>query len=187
MRALSLTLLLFSTPTAAEAQVKTAVVDVEKVMNATDHWKSAVAELEKDRKLKQAALETKQKELKDRKEKLDAKKAVSDPNSTIKEEEQLFKDAQELTQAFLQQQQELTVWEKRITEAMLERVELVVREVALVGDYEFVFEVGPAQTPNVLYANKGIDVTQKVIDTYGKRYKGKPLEIKKVAAAPPKK
>jgi Skp family chaperone for outer membrane proteins len=179
MRALSLALTLFAVPAPAEAQVKTAVVDVEKVMNATDHWKSAVAQLEADRKLKQAALETKQKELKDRKEKLDAQKAVSAANSTIKEEEALFKDAQELTQAFLQQQQELTAWEKRITEAMLERVELVVREVALVGDYEFVFETGPVQTPNVLYADKKIDITSKVIDTYGKRYKGKPLEIKK--------
>ena len=179
MRALPLALLVGLLPLSAEAQLKTAVVNVEKVMNATEHWKSAVGQLEKERKLKQASLESKQKELRDRKEKLDAKKAVSDPNSTIKDEEQLFKDAQELTQAFLMQQQELTNWEKRITEAMLERVELVVREVALTGDYEFVFEVGPEQTPNVLYADKKIDITQKVIDTYQKRYKGKALDIKK--------
>jgi outer membrane protein len=182
MNALSLALILFASPSLAEAQVKTAVVNVEKVMNSTEHWKSAVAELEKDRKLKQAALESKQKELKDRKDKLDAMKAVSAPNATIKDEEQLFKDAQELTQAFLMQQQELTNWEKRITEAMLERVELVVREVALTGDYEFVFEVGPEQTPNVLYANKNIDITQKVIDIYGQRYKGKGLDVKKPGA-----
>jgi Skp family chaperone for outer membrane proteins len=179
MRALPLALFLFAAPLAAEAQVKTAVVDVQKVMNATTHWKSAVADLEKDRKLKQASLESKQKELKDRKEKLDAKKAVSDPNATIKDEELLFKDAQELTQAFLMQQQELTGWEKRITEAMLERIELVVREVALTGDYEYVFEVGPEQTPNVLYSRKDIDITQKVIDTYAKRYKDKGLDIKR--------
>src|SRR5688500_8441763 len=178
MRALASALILLA-PLTAEAQIKTAVVDVEKVMNSTEHWKSAVAELEKDRKLKQAALESKQKELKDRKEKLDALKAVSAPNATIKEEEQLFKDAQELTQAFLMQQQELTTWEKRITEAMLERVELVVREVALTGDYEFVFEVGPEQTPNVLYSSKNIDITQRVVDMYAKRYKGKALDIKK--------
>ncbi len=182
MRALSLALLLAVVPMTAladEGMPKTAVVNVEKVMNSTDHWKSAVAELEKDRKARQAALEAKQKELRDRKAKLDAKKAVSDPNATLQEEQALFKDAQDLTQQFLTQQQELGDWEKRITDAMLERVELVVREVATIGDYEFVFEVGPEQTPNVLYADAKIDITQKIIETYGKRYKGKPLDIKK--------
>jgi outer membrane protein len=182
MRALPLGLFLLALPLNAEAQVKTAVVNVEKVMNSTQHWKTAVGELEKDRKLKQAALESKQKELRDRKEKLDAKKAVSAADATVKEEEQLFKDAQELTQAFLMQQQELSAWEKRITEAMLERIELVVREVALIGDYEFVFEAGPEQTPNVLYADQKIDITKKVIDTYQKRYKGKGLDVKKPGA-----
>jgi Skp family chaperone for outer membrane proteins len=163
----------------ASSVPKSAVVDVQKVMNATDHWKKAVEELEKDRKAKQAVLESKQRELRERKDKLDAKKAVSDPKATVDEEESLFRDAQELTQAFLIQQQELTAWEKKITEQMLERVELVVREVALTGDFDFIFEIGPEQQPNVLYADTKIDVTDKVIDIYKKRYKDKALDLAK--------
>lgn len=177
---LSLAALCFAAlPGVAAAQLEVAVVDVQAVMNSTNHWKKAVEKLEADRKAKQAVLESKQRELKERKEKLDAKKAVSAAGATIAEEETLFKDAQELTQQFMTQQQELSVWEKRITAEMLQRVELVVREVSLLGDYDFVFEQGGDEQPNVLYAEKKVDITKKVIDLYQKRYKDKPLELSK--------
>lgn len=166
-------------PSVATAAIKVAVVDVQAVMNSTNHWKKAVEKLESDRKAKQAVLESKQRELRERKEKLDAKKAVSAADATIKEEEALFQDAQQLTQQFMQQQKELSAWEQRITSEMLQRVELVVREVSLRGDYEFVFEQGSADQPNVLYADDSVDITKQVIALYKKRYKDKPLKISK--------
>ncbi len=165
-------------PSLASAALKVAVVDVHKTMNATKHWKQTVKRLEKERKEKQAVLEAKQAELRSRKEKLDAKKAVSDPKATLPEQEELFRDAQLLTQAFLKTQNELAATEKRYTDMMLSRIERVVSELSLEADYTFVFEMGTEDAPNVLHSSKSVDITDKVIRLYKKRYKDKPLALK---------
>lgn len=176
---IALLCLLCLTPAQAwAAGPKLGVVDVKAAMAAAPQWKQTVAALEKERTEKQTALEAKQKSLQQRKEKLDAQKAISDPNTTAAAEEQLVKDAQELTQRFMQAQKELTEREKRLTDEMLSRVELIVHEIAVEGDYDFVFETGAPDAPNVLYAPKALDFTQKVIAEYMKRFKDKPLAQK---------
>lgn len=155
-----------------------AVVDVQRTMESSKHWTDAVAHLEKQRAARQTALETKQVDLKRRKEQIEAQKAVSDPSALAPKEEELFRDAQLLTQEFMQNQQELAALEKQVTEQMLSRIEAVVREVALQGDYAFVFEAGPKESPNVLYADAKTDLTPRVIDLYRERFKDKPLELK---------
>jgi Skp family chaperone for outer membrane proteins len=160
----------------AAAAGRFAVVDVEGAMNSIDHWKTAVAALQKQRAEKQATLEAKQKELKQKKEKLDAQKAVSDPKATAPLEEELYKDAQVLTESFMKSQQELTAREKKLAEQMLGRIEAIVRDIATAGEYDFVFETGTKEAPNVLYSQKSLDITNRVVEEYKKRFKDKPLE-----------
>ena len=45
------------------------------------------------------------------------------------------------------------------------------------GDFTFVFETGTDADPNVLFASKTTDLTQKVVAQYKKRFKDKPLEM----------
>lgn len=153
-----------------------AVVDVEATMNATDHWKKAKADLEKDKAGKQTSLELRQRELRAKKEKLDAQRAVSAPGQIEPQEEALAKDVQNLTENFMKSQQDLTAREKKLTDAMLSRIEGIVRDIAAAGEYDFVFETGTKESPNVLYMKANIDITQKVIAEYQKRFKDKPLE-----------
>jgi Skp family chaperone for outer membrane proteins len=155
---------------------KFAVVDVQAAFEASPHWKTAVAKLQKTRADKQSALESKQKDLRARKEKIDAQKAVSDANTALAAEEELYRDAQELTQGFLETQQKLTEEEKKLTDVMLQRIELIVRDIAIEGAFDFVFEAGTKENPNVLYAPKGTDITHRVIEEYKKRFKDKPLQ-----------
>jgi Skp family chaperone for outer membrane proteins len=172
-----LSLCVLSVSEARAADPKIAVVDIEAVMNATDHWKKVVAVLQKERTEKQSKLEAKQKELKEKKDKLDAQKAVSDPKVIAAQEELLYKDAQVLTQGFMKSQKELTDREKKATDGMLARIEAIVRELALAGDYDFVFEAGSTLGPNVLYTPKKHVITDKVLEQYNKRFKDKPLDI----------
>lgn len=167
---------LFVSARPAFAETKIAVVDVHEAMDASPQWKTAIAALEKKRSEKQAALEAKQKELKARKDKLDAQKAVSEASAAAAAEEALYKDAQELTQGFMQSQQELSEREKKLTDQMLGRIEAIVRDLAQESGFDFVFERGTKETPNVLYAPKAVDLTKKVIEQYNKRFKTKPLE-----------
>lgn len=168
---------LIALPATADAAMKVAVVDVQGAMEATKHWQSARQKLEKERTVRQAALEQKQKELRKRKDQLEAKKAVADPKSLLAEEEKLYQDAEALTQAFVQNQQALTALEKQATEQMLLRVEAVVRQIASKDDYAYVFETGPKLSPNVWYSKKGVDITKRVVKLYETAYKGKPLQF----------
>lgn len=155
-----------------------AVVDVQKVMNSTQHWKDVVQFLEKQRVTRQTDLELKQKTLKERKDKLDAARAVSAPAAIQADEEKLMLDAQQLGQVYMQSQQELTQLEKRATDMMLTRVETLVRELATQADYAFVFEMGTPDAPNVLYSAANIDISDQVIQLYDKYFKDKPIELK---------
>ena len=166
-------------PGVAEAKLKFGVVDVQRVMKRTPHWKQAVKVLEKDRKAKQSDLETKQKELRVKKEKLDKQKAVADPKLVASEEEKLLQQAQLLTQTFMQTQQQLTAIEQKISQEMLARIEILVRELALAGDYAFVLETGTPGKPNVLYAGDALDLTAQVLTAYKKRFGKKSLETLK--------
>lgn len=174
---LGLSLVLLSATAAQAAGPKVAVVDIENAMSSTEHWKKVVAVLQKERSTRQAALEAKQKELKDKKDKLDALKAVSDPKAAQDKEMALYKDAQELTQGFMKAQKELSDREKKATDGMMSRFELIVREIAMRDDYDFVFETGSGMEPNVLYAPKTANITAQVIEMYGKRFKDKPLDL----------
>ncbi len=165
---------LLSSP--AIAKMNPAVVNVSKVMEASPHWKKAVGVLEKQRKEKQTLLESEQLKLKDRKKKIDEMRVVISPDKLAGKEEALFKDAQALTQRFMQEQQVLARQEKHLTDQMLSRVELLVREIALQGEYSFVFETGTDAAPNVLYSSPKLDITPRVIKLYQKRYKDKPLQ-----------
>lgn len=170
----------------AQAAPKLAVVDVQKVMEATDHWKEAVKRLEAERVSRQAVLEKKQKELRKKNEQIEAKAAVVAPEALLQEKEELQRDAAELTEAFMQNQKALTYLEQGVTDMMLTRVNAVVRQISMQEDYEFVFETGPEAAPNVWYAVKKIDITKRVTDAYGKAYKDKPLDFSRFGLdAPP--
>ena len=166
----------FGAPAGA-AQLKVAVVDVQRAMRGTPHYKTAEEKLEKERANRQAALEARKKLLQERKEKLDAQKAVSDPASLAPQVEEFQREAQKLAQAFMQDQQDLTKMEKRLSEQMVGRIEIVVRELALETDRTFVFDTGAEDSPNVLYMATGIDITDEVISRYLDRFKDKPLNM----------
>ncbi|MCK6550055.1 OmpH family outer membrane protein [Myxococcota bacterium] len=171
-------------PSIAVAQSpKIAIVDVEKVMMASDHWKSAVDVLKADLAQRQAALEKRKEELAVKREKLDAQRAISDPNTFAKQEEAFYGEAQELSGQIMKGQQELSAREQKLTEQMLARVEAIVRDLAAAGEYDFVFETGTKDMPSVLYSQKSLDITPKVIAEYQKRFKDKPLDLTPPKAA----
>jgi outer membrane protein len=176
LRSILVAALVIAPSTALAQPPKFAFVDVQQVMEATPQWKKSIASFQKERAEKQAALEAKQKDLKQKKDRLDAQKAVSDSNSSAQAEEELYKDADALTQGFLQTQKELNEREKKFTDELLKRIEAIVNELATEANYDYVFEAGTKENPNVLYAPKALNITQRVIAEYLKRFKDKPLQ-----------
>ena len=171
-------LALASTPAAAASE-KLGVVDVRKVMEAVPAWGKAVAALKKEWQGKQEKLQADQEVLRKAKDRLDAKRAVSDPKAIAREQAQLIQKAQALAGDFVKQQKLIAAQELALKDQMLKRIEPLVTKIANAGEYSFVFETGTHQAPNVLYADKRIDLTKKVIARYKEHYKNQPFKVGK--------
>ncbi len=169
--------LLAARPAAAQDSLKLAIVDVQRVMEATPEWTKAVGILKREWEKKSAELEAKQNELKSAKEKLEGKRQlVGDAKALAREEEALIEKLKEFRRDTMVSQQMFQQREAFVKEQMLSRIEQVVYKIAADGDYTFIFETGNAESPNVLFANKKTDVTEAVIGDYSKAFKGKALE-----------
>jgi outer membrane protein len=172
------TSVLATAPSSAEAgDLKLGVVDVQKVMESSPEWKTAVKTLERDWEKKAAELEAKQLKLKQAKEQLDGKRAlVNDGKALRVEEERLIGHLKEFRREYMVSQQQFQQREAVLKDQMLGRVEKVVYQLAAEGDYAYIFETGSTEAPNVLYAQKSIDLTARAIKGYQKLFKGKKLD-----------
>lgn len=160
---------------AQAATPKLAVVDVQRVMEAIPTWTKAVDGLRKDFDKKKVELEGKQADLQKRRGQLDAKRMVSDPKALAVEEEKFMASANEFRMEFMQAQQDISQREVQLKDAMLARIERIVTQLAQLNEYDYVFELGPEQQRNVLYADKKIDITGQVIEAYKKGFGDEPL------------
>jgi outer membrane protein len=172
---------------AAAAGPKLGVVDVQKVMEAIPAWAKAVESLKRDFEIKKNQLDGTQAELKKKQDQLEAKRSVTDPKAMEQEEKEFIAKAQAFQASFMSAQQEFAAREGKLKTDMLSRVEQMVNLVAQRGEYDFVFETGPSQQPNVLYLAQGMDLTAAVIEAYKQNFGDKPLAVAAPAPAAPKK
>lgn len=156
-------------PQLAHAQ-KVGVVDVQKVMEGIPAWGRAVDNLRRDFEKKKNELEARQAELKKTKDQIDAKRTVTDPKTIRAEEEKFMQTAGAFQQEFMKAQQDISERESGLKETVLSRIERVVQDLATSGEYDFVFEAGAPNAPNVLFAKKQVVLTEQVIDLYKKAF-----------------
>lgn len=166
--------LLIATPALAGGP-KLGVVNVQKVMEAIPAWKKAMESLKKDFEAKKTSLDARQAGLQKQKEQLEAKRMVSDPKAIAEEEQKFAQSANEFRTEFMTAQQDISMRETKLKESVLARIEQVVAVVAQEGDYDYVFETGPEEQPNVIYSAKQSDLSQKVVEAYKKAFGDKPI------------
>lgn len=165
-------------PAAAHAaDKKVAVVDVKAAMKASTHWKQAVSTLEKEKGKREETLKTAQDELKSRLDALAVQEGVMAPKIFNQKMAQLEEDKQKLAQEFMVNQQQLTMIEKSLASQMIKRIESIVRDLAARQKYMLIVDLGDESQPNVLYAKKGIDITNKVVAGYKKAFGEQPLRV----------
>ena len=171
-------------PSRASAAQKVAVVDVKRAMEATDHWKKAVAKLKVEKESREKSLEETRVGLKSKYEALLAQKELLTKENFETKARALETEQAQLARTFMVRQQELVYLEKAYYTQMIKRIESVVRQLAFEDKYLVIVDSGDESSPNVLYAKKGIDVTKKVIKSYNKLFSGKPLQEPKIPSAP---
>lgn len=157
--------------------LKLGVVDVQKVMEASPEWTQAVSTLKREWEKKSAELEARQNQIKSEKEKLEGKRSMmGDAKALAREEEGLIEKLKEFRRDTMVSQQSFQQREAFVKEQMLSRIEQIVYKLAAEGEYTYIFETGNAESPNVLYSTKKVDLTEVVIGDYKKAFKGKALE-----------
>ena len=154
---------------AAPAELKkVAVVDVQRCILETKQGRKAKADLETTFTKSQARLERKSKDLQKKFQDLQAKASMLSQDVLIARQQELMRAQGELEQLTAELQQEIVQKEALLTEKIYKNVSAIIRQIALEEHLQIVL-VRSEMT--VLYANPRLDVTNRVIVAYDKKYR----------------
>jgi outer membrane protein len=178
----ALALALAAAPRPAHAaEQKIGYVNLQAAMNDVEEGKTAKAELKKEFDQKQKVLDEKQNELKKLKEDLE-KQAIVMSEETKREKQMDFeRRVMEVQQLFVKLQQELGEREREKMKVIIDKMEVVIKEIAEGGGYAYVFE---QQNAGILFAPQSDNLTAELVRKYNGRYKVAAGGEKKGAAKP---
>lgn len=152
----------------AKAQVpeveRIALVDLQKVLTQTKQGKSARAQLEKSFKAKQKKLDAQRKKLEADQRKLQSLSGSAQEEAFAK----IQQKAQELQAMYMTLQQELATQEASLVEKIYLNCQKIVASMASELKVDLVL-VRSQET--VLFADKGLDITSKIIARYNKKHR----------------
>lgn len=172
-RLLLLTVALLSlcvVPAAMAADVKIGYVDLQKALNLSAAGKAAKEKMKAKFKDHEAGVQKKQEELKRIKEDLEKQAALLTPEARAAKErdyQQKVRDYQRLTKDI---QDELQQADADFTRKILEEVYKLVQQIGKQEGYTVILEKAES---SILYANDGIDMTDRVIQAFDKQTAGK--------------
>lgn len=156
----------------AEAAVpdtkKIALVDLQRVLMETSQGKTAKADLEKAVAKSSARLERKAADLQKSYEDLQAKANLLSEAELYKRQQDLMTADQELQQLYAEAQDDLAKKEGLLMEKIYKNASTVVAKMAKDEGVQIVLVKSEL---TVLYANPQLDITNKVIVAYDKKFK----------------
>jgi outer membrane protein len=147
---------------------KVAVVDLDRCILESTQGKKAKKELEAAMVRSNAKLERKANQLKQRMQDLQAKAAMLSQAELVRRQQELLAGDQELQQLYAQSQERLMEKEALLTEKIYKNVQSIVTGMAKTDRIQVVLVRSMATT---LYADKKLDITNKVIVAYDKKFK----------------
>lgn len=140
---------------------KIAVVDVQKVLNDSAAGKKAKVDLEALIQSKQAYIDEQGKTIEKMKTDIDKQASVLSPEARQTKEDELEKFIREYQRLVQDSQTEVKKKEGELTGTILKEVNDLVIKIGEKEGYSIILERGM-----VLYANKDMDITDKVIKEY---------------------
>jgi outer membrane protein len=166
----------------ASAQMKVAVVDVQRAVMQTEDGLRAQATLKKVFDSRQQELNKKQADLGKQREDIDKQSKVMSKEALQKRVEDWQKAMVELQSVFVEYNKELEKKQKELTDPVFEKVMAIVKRVASTDGYDLVVD---KQT--VAYMRSDLDITDKCIQLYNSGGAAAPSAPAAPAAPAPKK
>ena len=142
----------------AFAQMKMAVVDVQRAVMQSEDGLRAQATLKKVFDSRQQELNKKQTELQKEKEEIDKQKSVLSASALQKKVDDWQKEMVELQQTFVEYNKELEKKQKELTDPIFERVLGAIKRIAGTDGYDLIVD-----RATVAFARGDLDLTDRVI------------------------
>lgn len=162
-----LTLLLsFALP--ATAEVKIAVVNIQKVITSIKAGKSVMKTLEKSFKSKQVELKKEEGVIKKLQKDYEKQSLVLSDKAKGKKEGEIRAKIQALQKRTMKYQKEIQKLEGQLKKPILEKLKPIIDEVSKSEKVAMTFEI--TSSP-LVYAESKVDITNKVIKAYDKKNK----------------
>ncbi len=152
---------LFFFGSTAHAQMKVAVVDVQRAVMQTEDGLRAQANLKKVFDSRQQELNKKQQELQKQREDIDKQSKVMSQAALQKRVEEWQKAMVELQSVFVEYNKELEKKQKEITDPIFEKIMGIVKRIATTDGYDLVVDKA-----TVAYMRSDLDLTDKCIQLY---------------------
>lgn len=143
------------------AQVRIAVVDMQRALMETDEGRRAKNQLKTVFDQRQLQLNSRQEALKRLKEDIEKQKNVVSRDALQKRMDEYQKALVELQQNFMEYQQELATKEAELTKQILVNLQGVVRQIGTSEGYTAILDSG-----SVVWAPTHLDLTDRVIQEY---------------------
>jgi len=160
---LTAALLLATMAPKLHAQVRVAVVDLQRALNETEDGRRAKTQLKRLFKSRQKGLDDKQNELKKMKEDIEKQKNVLSQPALQKKLEVYQQAFVELQTVYVDYQRELASKEAELTKVIIVRMENILRRLGQAEGYTLILERGEA---GVMWVPSNLDVTDAVIQRY---------------------
>lgn len=161
-------MLLYSTVAFASGNTKIGYIDLQKALNESEAGKEAKASFNRRVEELQKVLDEKQNELKKLQEELEKQKGLLTTEAKGEKEkvyQQKLKDVQRFAK---DSQEELQQKDAELTKKILKDLREVIKKIGTDEGYTIILEKGDSL---VLFAAEGVDITDKVIKTYGAKGK----------------
>ncbi|MCX7808131.1 MAG: OmpH family outer membrane protein, partial [Deltaproteobacteria bacterium] len=147
----------------AFAQVRIAVVDLQRALLETEDGRRAKAKLKRLFKQRQDELDRRQSELRQMSQELEQQSKVLSAEARQERIEALQKKAIELQQLYLQYQRELAEREAEYTSQIISRMERILRRIGQSEGYTLILERNEG---GVVWVPSNLDLTDVVIQRY---------------------
>jgi len=152
----------------AQAQTKIGYVDIQKAIQETSAGKKAKKDLETDFNKKKKELEKKEADLKKMNEDLEKKALVLSEEVRTQKQQELQQEMMKYRELVGKSQMDIQKRERDLTLPILEKIRGIVEDIAKKDSYTVILE---KSEQSVLYANKEIDLTDRVVKEFEKAKK----------------
>lgn len=163
---------------AVRADTKIGYVDLQRAIREVDEGRAATAVLKKDFDEKQRQLDGRRAEFEKAKADFEKQSALMNDQARRQKGAELEKKAMDLQQLFVQLQKDLSTREQEVTRGIVEKMTVLVREIAEGDGFTMVLERSDA---GIVYAQQSLDLTNELVRKYNARH---PASGAKKAAAP---